>query len=158
MIRTFKHIVIQSLLSLIIIVSGMSFSIHKHVCLKNTNEISESVYPKCCQQETTQSCHAEQESSCCSSKESIDFGVTVDVIKHCDIGCCIDVVNHIQGIKIEQQAQEKLSLKVPVVQKEIPFFVYNFPIYFADIKNVFNHSIHFSPTFSRQILFRVFRI
>lgn len=154
----FRNIVIQTLLSVLIIVSGMSFSIHKHVCLKKSNEISESASPKCCQQETTQSCHAEQERECCSSNESIDFGANVNVVKQCEVGCCLDMVNHIQGVKIEQQAQEKFSLKVPVVQKEALFIAYIFPTYFAYIKNIFTHSIHFSPTFSRNILYRVFRI
>lgn len=154
MIISIKNIVIQTFLSLLILLSGIGFKIEKHLCLNH----QETERSQCCFLEESTSCNENSEETCCDDGDfSLSLSNAIES-NSCEIGCCVDEVIIVKDIKIEQQAQEKFTLKIPFLQKETLFFTFNFQTYFTFIKNIFSYSIHFSPTFSRNILFQVFRI
>jgi len=138
---TYKFISV--LLALLILFSGVSFRLEKHIC---KGELQTSFFKSskelCVAQSFT--CHVDNEDSCCTTA-------------HDESNCCHNTSELIEGIHIEQQAQKEFKIKTQFVFLYLSkFFISSF---FIKKKEISQKTIN-TPLklFNLSILFQVFRL
>ena len=110
--HVFLHKALGLILTLLVIVSGMSFNVEKHYC-------KQTLTTQCSCSEDKTICTVEQDNCCTDSSDN------TDTIKSCNTDCCVTVSRFVKGIEILQQAVEKQKLTVqllfvlPVAQNSI---------------------------------------
>lgn len=161
MFQKILHSVTISLLSLLILVSGVDFSFEKHICLAKESNTTFDSSTNCCAENNTNSCRSNDfnpKKSCCKNESNDIFSTISNTNESCDIDCCINIVTVVKGIKIVQVSLKKIEIQSPVFQAinelQQPFVSYK--NYSQKLTYRYFHPP--THTVSFNILYRVFRI
>lgn len=173
MFSSITKIVLSSVFSLLILLSGMNISVKRHVCLhsysrnsiektddcclKNASESNDN--PKsCCSQKEEKSCESSDENSCCDTKNWYSFLNFSTDDNVCQSNFCLFVEAFIEGKKIEQHAVSETKIQ-PLFQitAHKPFHFLEF-VSLSPPQNRFEKNKKLLRSTSLFVLFRVFRI
>jgi len=159
-LKSIIQISLAIVVSILILFSGVSFSLENHICQSNTDDLELQSHNSCCSISDPQTAEIPSENhSCCSSNDYYsEIELDCDQLSHCDSDCCFNSQTYIQFTKTEPLIPQKTNLISG-------FYLFNLGIesilqYWSCLKSELIPNQYSPPklTFSFSILYRVFRI
>lgn len=159
-LKSIIRISLAIVVSVLILFSGVSFSLENRICQNKTVEFKHQSRTSCCSISDQQITEIPSEShSCCCSKDYYsESELDCNQLSHCESNCCINTLTFIQFTKTEPLIPEKTNFISD-------YYVFNMGIepklqYWSCLKSELIPNQYSPPklTFSYSILYRVFRI